>query len=90
MTGSSAGATDFHRPISTATGGHRRCDRLASSEHHIRAVAWRLHPHSSCTSLGRASHRHILGYGAGWPTVLHETSVVETIAASHVVCVLLS
>src|SRR5262245_24058099 len=82
-------AADFHRPIPTATGGYRRCDCLAAAKHHVRAVPWRLHPHSSCTGLGLASHRHILGYGTGRPTMLHETSVVETVAASHVVGVLL-
>jgi len=35
-------------------------------------------------------HRHILGYSTGRPTMLQETSVIETIAASHVIGVLLS
>jgi hypothetical protein len=69
--------------------GRGRRDTLVK-EYHVRAVPWRLHPHSPCTSLGLASHRHILGYGTGWPTMLHETSVIETVAASHVISVLLS
>src|SRR5215510_42826 len=87
---STTAAADFHRPISAATGGYRRCDSLTAAAHHIRAVRWRLHPHPPCTGLGRTSHRHILGYGTGRPTMLHETSVIETIAASHVIGVLLS
>jgi hypothetical protein len=88
-TGTTATA-DFHRPISAATGGYRRCDSLTAAAHHVRAVPWRLHPHSPCAGLGLASHCHILGYGTGWPTMLHETSVIETITASHVIGVLLS
>jgi hypothetical protein len=42
------------------------------------------------TGLSLASHRHILGYGTGRPAMLHETSVIETVAASHVIGVLLS
>jgi hypothetical protein len=83
-------AADFHRPISATTGGYRRCDGLTAAAHHVRAVPGRLHPHSPCTGLGLASHRYILGYGTGRPTMLHETSVVETVAASHVMGVLLS
>jgi hypothetical protein len=81
-------AADFHRPVPAATGRYRRCDGLAPAEHHVCAVARRLHPHSSCAGLGLASHRHILGNGTGRPTTLHETSVVETVAASHVIGVL--
>jgi hypothetical protein len=87
---STTAAADQHRPIPTATGGHRRCDGLTTAEHHVRAVLWRLHPHSPCTGLGLASHRHILGYGTSRPTLLHETSVIETVTASHVIGVLLS
>jgi hypothetical protein len=83
-------AANFHRPISAAIGGYRRCDSLTTAEHHVGAVPRRLHPHSPCTGLGRASHRHILGYSAGRPTMLQETSVIETVAASHVIGVLLS
>jgi hypothetical protein len=50
----------------------------------------RLHPHSPCTGLGLASHRDVLGNGTSRPTTLHETSVIETVAASHVIGVLLS
>jgi hypothetical protein len=81
---------DLHHPIPAATGGYRRYDGLAPTEHHIRAMRRRLHPHSPCTGLGLASHRHILGNGTGRPTMLPETSVVETVAASHVIGVLLS
>jgi hypothetical protein len=83
-------AADQHRPIPAAIGRDRRCDGLAATAHHVRAVPRRLHPHSPCTGLGLASHRHILGYGTSRPTLLHETSVVETVAASHVIGVLLS
>jgi hypothetical protein len=83
-------AADQHRPIPAAISRHRRCDGVAAAEHHVRAVPRRLHPHSPCTGLGLASHRHILGYGTGWPTMLHETSVIETVTASHVIGVLLS
>jgi hypothetical protein len=87
---STTAIADFHCPVSAATGGYRRCDSLTAPAHHIRPVRWRLHPHSPCTGLGRASHRYILGYGTGRPSMLHETSVIETVAASHVICVLLS
>ncbi|MFZ0066693.1 MAG: hypothetical protein WAK90_11035 [Pseudolabrys sp.] len=50
----------------------------------------RLHPHSPCTGLGLASHRNILGNGSSGPATLHETSVIETIAARHIIGVLLS
>jgi len=82
-------AADLHHP----TGGHWRipqCDDLAPTEHHIRAVRRRLHPHSPCAGLGLASHRHILGNGTCRPTMLLETSMVEIVAASHVIGVLLS
>jgi hypothetical protein len=49
-----------------------------------------LHPHSPCTGLDLASHRHILSNGTCRPTALHETSMVEAAAARHVVGVLLS
>jgi hypothetical protein len=83
-------AADQHRPIPSAIGRDRRCDGLAAAEHHVRAVPRRLHPHSPCTGLSLASHRHILGYGTGRPPMLHEASVIETVAASHVIGVLLS
>jgi hypothetical protein len=83
-------AADFHRPVPAATGRYRRCHGLAPAEHHVCAVPRRLHPHSSCAGLGLASHRHILGNGTNRSTTLHETSVIETVAASHVIGVLLS
>jgi hypothetical protein len=83
-------AADLHRPIPVATGGNCRCDGLAPAEHHVRAVRRRLHPHSSCTGLGPASCRNILSNGTRRPTTLHETSVIETVAARHVIGVLLS
>jgi len=83
---STIAAADQHRPIPAATGRHRRGDGLASAAHHVCVVPWRLHPHPPCTGLGLASHRHILGNGTGRPTT--ETSVIETVAASHVICVL--
>jgi hypothetical protein len=83
-------AADLHRPIPASTGGYRRCDGLAPAEHHVRAVRRRLHPHSSCTSLGLASHRHILSNGTRRPSTLHETGMIETVAARHVIGVLLS
>jgi hypothetical protein len=83
-------AADLHRPIAAAACGHRRCDGLAPAEHHVRAVRRRLHPHSPCTGLGLASHRDILGNGTRWPTTLHESSMIETVAARHVTSVLLS
>jgi hypothetical protein len=87
---STTAVANFHRPISAAAGGYRRCDSLTAAEHHVGAVPRRLHPHLPCASLGRASHRHILGYSAGRPPMLHETSVIETVAAGHVIGVLLS
>jgi hypothetical protein len=87
---SATAAANLHRPISATAGGYRRCDSLTAAEHHVRAVRWRPHPHSPCTGLGLAPHRHILGYGTGRPAMLHETSVIETVAASHVIGVLLS
>jgi hypothetical protein len=87
---STPAAADFHCPISAATGGYRRCDSLTAAEHHVRAVRWRLHPHSPCAGLGRASHRYIFGYGTRRPTMLHETGVIQTVAASHVIGMLLS
>src|SRR5262245_21427459 len=83
-------AADFHRPIPAATGRYGRCDGLAPPAHHVCAVPRRLHPHPSCAGLGLASHRHILGNGTGRPTTLHEICVVQTVAAGHVVGVLLS
>ena len=83
-------AADLHRPIPAAAGGHRRCDGLAPAEHHVRAVRRRLHPHSPCTGLGLASHRDILGNGTRRPTTLHKSSMIETVAARHVIGVLLS
>ena len=83
-------AADLHRPIPAAAGGHRRCDSLAPAEHHVCAVRRRLHPHSPCTGLGLASHRDILGDGTRRPTTLHESSMIETVAARHVIGVLLS
>ena len=83
-------AADLHRPIPAAVGGHCRCDGLAPAEHHVRAVRRRLHPHSFCTGLGLASRRDILGDGTRRPTTLHESSMIETVAARHVIGVLLS
>jgi hypothetical protein len=37
-----------------------------------------------------AANRHVLGYGTGRPAMLHETSVIQTVTASHVIGVLLS
>jgi hypothetical protein len=51
------------------------------------ATAW---PHSPCTGLGLASHRNVLGNGSRRPTTRHKTSVIETIAARHIIGVLLS
>ena len=82
-------AADFHRPI-PATGRYRGCDGLAPAKHHVSAVQRRLHPHSPCTSLGLASHRHILCNGTRRASTLHEASVIEAVAASHVIGVLLS
>jgi hypothetical protein len=82
-------AADLHRPIPAATGGHRRCDGLAPAEHHVRAVRRRVHPHSPCAGLGLASHSDILGNGTRRPTTLHESSMIETVAARHVIGVLL-
>lgn len=50
----------------------------------------RLHPHTPRTFLGLASDRDILGDGARWPAMPHETRMIEAIAASHIVGVLLS
>lgn len=83
-------AADLHRPIPAAAGRYRRCDGLASAKHHVSAVRRRLHPHSPCTSLGLASHRHILCNSTRRPSTLHEASVIEAVAASHVISVLLS
>jgi hypothetical protein len=83
-------AADLHRPIPAATGRYRGCDGLAPAKHHVSAVRRRLHPHSPCTSLVLASHRHILCNGTRRPSTLHEASVIEAVAASHVIGVLLS
>ena len=83
-------ATDLHCPVAAAIGGDRGRNGLAPAAHHVRAVGRRLHPHSPCTRFGLASHRHILGNGAGRPPALHETSVIETVAVRHVISVLLS
>jgi hypothetical protein len=83
-------AADLHRPITMATGRNGSRDGLACAEHHVCAVLRRLHPHSPCTGLGLASHRNILGNGSRRPTTRHETSVIETIAARHIIGVLLS
>jgi hypothetical protein len=88
--GNTTAAADFHCPIPATTGRYRRRDGLAPTEHHVCAVPRRLHPHSPCAGLGLASHRHILGNDPGRSTTLHETSVIETVAASHVIGVLLS
>ena len=89
-TTAAATATDLHGPIATAAGGYGRGNSLTPAEHHVRAVRRRLHPHAPCTSFSIASHRNILGGRTRWPAMLHEACVIETVAASHVVSVLLS
>ena len=86
-TSTTVAVADLHRPIPAATGRYRG---LAPAKHHVSAVRRRLHPHSPCTSLGLASHRHILCNGTRRPSTLHEASVIEAVAASHVIGVLLS
>jgi hypothetical protein len=83
-------AANLHRPIPAATGRYRGCDGLAPAKHHVSAVLRRLHPHSSCTSLSLASHRHILCNSTRRPSTLHEASVIKAVATSHVIGVLLS
>jgi hypothetical protein len=75
---------------SGAAGGYRRGNGLAPPEHHVRAVPRRLHPHAPRTFLALASDRDILGNGARRPAMPHEVRMVETVAASHIVGVLLS
>jgi hypothetical protein len=48
-----------------------------------------LHPHAPRTGLGRTPDRDILGNGARRPAVPHEASMIETVAASHIIGVLL-
>jgi len=83
-------APDLHRPIPATAGGQRRRDGLAPTEHHVRAVRRRLHPHSPCTGLVLASHRNIFGNSTRRATALHESGMIETVAARHVIGVLLS
>ena len=84
-----ASAADFHRPIATAAGGHRRSDGLAPAAHHVRAVLRRLHPHAPRACFGVASHGNILGGRAGRSAMPHEACVIEVVATRHIVSVLL-
>ncbi|MFZ1949936.1 MAG: hypothetical protein WAU74_07685 [Pseudolabrys sp.] len=83
-------AADLHSPVAAATGGHRGRNGLAPPEPHVRAVWRRLHPHAPCTCLGLATDRNVLSNGARWAATLHKARVIETVAASHVIGVLLS
>jgi hypothetical protein len=53
-------------------------------------VPRRLHPYAPRTFLGLASDRDILGNGARRPAMPHEARMIETVAASHIVGMLLS
>src|ERR1019366_9452946 len=83
-------AADLHHPVAAAAGRYRRGNGLAPAEHHVRAVPRRLHPHAPRTLLGLASDRDILGNGARRPAMPHEARMIEAVAASHIVGVLLS
>jgi hypothetical protein len=83
-------ATDLHCPVTAATDGHRGRNGLASAKHHVRAVWRRLHPHAPRTCPGRAPDRNVLSNSASGAATVHKACVIETIAASHVIGVLLS
>jgi len=83
-------ATDLHCPVTAATDGHRGRNGLASAKHHVRAVWRRLHPHAPRTCLGGAPDRKNLRNSASGAATVHKACVIETIAASHVIGVLLS
>ena len=86
----SATAADRHHPVTAAAGGYRRGNSLAAAEHHVRAVTRRLHPHAPRTFLGLAPDRDILSNGTRRPAMPLEARMIEAIAASHIVGVLLS
>lgn len=86
----SATAADLQHPVAAAATGYRRGNGLAPAEHHVRAVPRRLHPHAPRTFLGLASDRDIFSNGARRPATPHEARMIEAIAASHIVGVLLS
>ena len=81
---------DLHYPVAAAARGYRRGNGLAAAEHHVRAVMWRLHPHAPRTFLGLTPDRNVLGRGARRPATPHEARMIEAVAASHIVGVLLS
>jgi hypothetical protein len=83
-------AADLHHPVAAAAGRYCRGNGLAPAEHHVRAVPRRLRPHAPSTLLGPASDRDILGNGARRPAMPHEARMIEAVAASHIVGVLLS
>src|SRR5262245_39716326 len=83
-------AADLHCPVATATGGNGGRNGLAPAKHHVRAVWGRLHPNSPCTCLGIAADGDVLGDSARRPAAFHEARVIETVAASHVMGMLLS
>lgn len=83
-------ATDLHHPVAAAAGRYRRGNGLAPAEHHVRAVPRQLHPYAPRTFLGLASDRDILGNGARRPAMPHEARMIETVAASHIVSMMLS
>lgn len=86
----STGFANLHCPVAAATSRHRRCNGLATTEHHIRAV-WRgLHPRLPRACLALATDCNILGNSARWAAMFPETRVIETIAVSHVIGVLQS
>ena len=84
-----AASANFHDPVTPAVFGYRRGDGLAAAEHHVRAVTRRLHPHPLRTSFIGAPNRDIFGNRAGRAAALHESRMIEAIAAGHVVGVLL-
>jgi hypothetical protein len=53
------------------------------------AVRRRLHPHPPRTRFGFTSYGDILGDRPCRPSMLHETRMIENIAASHIFGVLL-
>src|SRR5262249_41057314 len=83
-------AADLHCPVATATGGRGGRTGWPPAKHLVRGVWGRLHQNSPCTSLGIAADGDFCGDSARRSAAFHETRVIETVAASHVMGMLLS
>ncbi len=86
----STGTANLHCPVAAATGRHRRRNGLATTQHHIRAMWRRLHPHLPRACLALATDCNVFGNSARRATAFPKARVIETIAVSHVISVLLS